>query len=120
MVPVMIGGLLLGGRRFKLREYLQVAAIVGGTAVFNLAKRKAEGKASSLMGLASLVASLMCDGVTGGAQVRRRAAPPCKGCDAVIDLSRRGFIARQPFELEKGFGRNNLSSPMCLLPTLAW
>jgi UDP-galactose transporter B1 len=69
MVPVMIGGLLLGGRRFKLREYLQVAAIVGGTAVFNLAKSKGGGKASSLMGLASLVASLMCDGVTGGAQV---------------------------------------------------
>jgi hypothetical protein len=43
MVPVMVGGLLLGGRRFSAREYLQVAAIVGGTAVFNLAKVSARG-----------------------------------------------------------------------------
>lgn len=38
MIPVMIGGLVLGGRSYKMRDYLQVLLIVGGTAVFNLAK----------------------------------------------------------------------------------
>lgn len=33
MAPVMLGQLCLGGARYSLREYLQVVAIIGGTAL---------------------------------------------------------------------------------------
>jgi hypothetical protein len=39
MAPVMAGQLLLGGASYTIREYLQVAAIIGGTAVLSLGKK---------------------------------------------------------------------------------
>jgi hypothetical protein len=39
MAPVMAGQLLLGGARYALRDYLQVAAIILGTAVLSLGKK---------------------------------------------------------------------------------
>ena len=36
MVPVMAGGVLLGGKKFSALEYLQVALITAGVCIFNL------------------------------------------------------------------------------------
>jgi len=38
MAPVMLGSLFLGGASYSFREYLQVAAIIGG-ACFNLGQK---------------------------------------------------------------------------------
>jgi UDP-galactose transporter B1 len=69
MAPVMLGSLLLGGASYELREYLQVAAIIGGTAIVSMGKKKASGS-SSLMGVAYILLSLVLDGVTAGFQKR--------------------------------------------------
>jgi hypothetical protein len=39
MAPVMLGQLILGGATYSLREYSQVAAIIGGTAMLSLGKK---------------------------------------------------------------------------------
>lgn len=70
MAPVMVGSLLLGGAKYDLREYLQVAAIIGGTAIVSMGKKKGGGSASSLMGVVYIVLSLLLDGVTAGFQKR--------------------------------------------------
>eukprot|EP00927_Polykrikos_kofoidii_P044931 TRINITY_DN387_c0_g1_i2.p1 TRINITY_DN387_c0_g1~~TRINITY_DN387_c0_g1_i2.p1 ORF type:complete len:320 (-),score=56.50 TRINITY_DN387_c0_g1_i2:208-1167(-) len=67
MVPVMIGSLLLGKAKYSFREYMNVALIVGGTAVVSTAG-KSKGGESSLLGLAFLIAALACDGIVGGTQ----------------------------------------------------
>jgi UDP-galactose transporter B1 len=73
MVPVMIGSLLLGGSKYTLRQYLSVAAIITGTALVSMGKKKASGSSSTL-GLVFIAASLICDGITGGMQNRLKAA----------------------------------------------
>lgn len=69
MVPVMIGSLILGGASYSMREYLSVAAIIGGTCIVSMGK-KSSGPASSNMGIAFIALSLACDGITGGVQNR--------------------------------------------------
>lgn len=69
MVPVMIGSLLLGGASYTWREYASVLAIILGTTIVSLGK-KSSGKASSAAGIAFVVLSLACDGITGGVQNR--------------------------------------------------
>lgn len=69
MAPVMAGSLLLGGAKYELREYLQVAAIIGGTAIVSMGKKKGGGS-SSTMGVVYIIASLALDGVTAGFQKR--------------------------------------------------
>mmetsp|Transcript_11302 Transcript_11302/g.22565 ORF Transcript_11302/g.22565 Transcript_11302/m.22565 type:complete len:398 (-) Transcript_11302:1208-2401(-) len=73
MAPVMFGSLILGGATYTLREYLQVALIIGGTAVVSMGKKKGGGSASSLMGVAYIILSLVLDGVTAGFQKRLKA-----------------------------------------------
>jgi UDP-galactose transporter B1 len=70
MAPVMAGSLLLGGASYDLREYLQVVAIIGGTAIVSMGKKKGGGSASSLTGVFYIIASLALDGVTAGFQKR--------------------------------------------------
>jgi len=70
MAPVMAGSLLLGGATYSIREYLQVAAIIGGTAIVSLGKKKGSGGESSMMGVCYIVLSLVLDGVTAGFQKR--------------------------------------------------
>lgn len=70
MAPVMAGSLLLGGATYTTREYLQVAAIIGGTAVVSMGKKKSGGGDSSMMGVFYIVMSLVLDGVTAGFQKR--------------------------------------------------
>jgi solute carrier family 35 (UDP-galactose transporter), member B1 len=69
MVPVMIGSLLLGGAKYSIREYLAVAAIIAGTCIVSMGK-KSSGPSSSVLGLAFILLSLTCDGITGGLQKR--------------------------------------------------
>lgn len=70
MAPVMAGSLLLGGATYTLREYLQVACIIGGTAVVSLGKKKGSGGDNSMLGVFYIVMSLVLDGVTAGFQKR--------------------------------------------------
>jgi UDP-galactose transporter B1 len=69
MAPVMMGSLLLGGASYTIREYLQVASIIGGTAIVSLGKKKGSSS-SSAMGVFYIVMSLVLDGVTAGFQKR--------------------------------------------------
>jgi UDP-galactose transporter B1 len=72
MAPVMLGSLILGGASYSLREYLQVAAIIGGTAIVSMGKKKG-GSTSSMLGVAYIILSLVLDGVTAGFQKRLKA-----------------------------------------------
>ena len=72
MAPVMLGSLLLGGASYSIREYLQVVAIIGGTAIVSMGKKKG-GSTSSALGVAYIVLSLALDGVTAGFQKRLKA-----------------------------------------------
>jgi len=72
MAPVMVGSLLLGGAKYSLREYLQVAAIIAGTVMVSMKKGKS-GASSSLLGVAYICSSLALDGCTGGVQSRLKA-----------------------------------------------
>ena len=73
MAPVMAGSLLLGGASYSVREYLQVALIIGGTAVVSMGKKKGEASNSAL-GVAYIIMSLVLDGVTAGFQKRLKAS----------------------------------------------
>jgi UDP-galactose transporter B1 len=70
MVPVMIGALLLGGAKYSIKEYLNVAAIILGTVIVSMSGKSGSGKASSSLGIAFIFLSLACDGITGGMQNR--------------------------------------------------
>ena len=69
MAPVMLGSLLLGGASYTIREYLQVATIIGGTAIVSMGKKKGSST-SSTMGVVFIILSLVLDGVTAGFQKR--------------------------------------------------
>eukprot|EP00934_Nitzschia_sp_Nitz4_P000125 Nitzschia sp. Nitz4//scaffold15_size197535//92009//93276//NITZ4_001580-RA/size197535-augustus-gene-0.209-mRNA-1//1//CDS//3329537721//125//frame0 len=73
MAPVMLGSLILGGAKYDLREYLQVAAIIAGTAIVSMGKKKGGGQSSSMMGVFYILMSLFLDGVTAGFQKRLKA-----------------------------------------------
>lgn len=73
MAPVMVGGILIGGKRYPLRQYLQVAAIIAGTVMVSMTGKKKGGRPSSAMGVVYICLSLMCDGLTGGVQDRLKA-----------------------------------------------
>uniref|UniRef100_A0A7S2EHY8 Sugar phosphate transporter domain-containing protein n=1 Tax=Trieres chinensis TaxID=1514140 RepID=A0A7S2EHY8_TRICV len=73
MAPVMAGSVLLGSASYSTREYLQVAAIIGGTAIVSMGKKKGGGSASTSMGVFYIVMSLVLDGVTAGFQKRLKA-----------------------------------------------
>jgi len=79
MAPVMLGQLILGGAKYSLREYLQVAAIIGGTAIFSMGKKKGAGSASSMLGVAYIILSLVLDGVTAGFQKKLKAETAAAG-----------------------------------------
>ncbi|KAL1526530.1 hypothetical protein AB1Y20_015239 [Prymnesium parvum] len=69
MVPVMAGGLLLGGKRYTLMEYVQVIMVTVGVCVFNFGGKSKAGNASdSAYGLLLIAFSLLMDAVTGGLQ----------------------------------------------------
>lgn len=70
MAPVMAGQLVLGGSIYSIREYLQVAAIIGGTAIVSMGKKKGVDDSSSGWGLFYILSALAMDGITAGYQKR--------------------------------------------------
>jgi len=78
MVPVMVGSLLLGGASYSVREYLQVAAIIGGTAIVSMGKKKGSA-GNSVLGVSFIVLSLVMDGVVGGFQKKLKAETAAVG-----------------------------------------
>ena len=70
MVPVMAGGIVLGGKSYKVAEYVQVVLITIGVCVFNFAGKSKKGGADSSYGLLLIFVSLLMDMVTGGLQDR--------------------------------------------------
>jgi len=73
MVPVMAGGLIIGGKKYDVTEYIQVALITIGVVVFNFGGKKKGGGEDSTYGLALIAASLVLDAVTGGLQDKVKA-----------------------------------------------
>jgi len=73
MVPVMAGGIVLGGKRYSCFEYAQVLLITLGVCVFNLFGKKKKGGEDSTFGLALIGFSLLMDAVTGGLQDKVKA-----------------------------------------------
>jgi len=80
-IPVMIGSLLLGGASYSLRQYLSVGAIILGTCIVSLGGKKSD-QASSPMGIAFILLSLACDGLTGGLQDRIKKKTKERGVSA--------------------------------------
>lgn len=69
MIPVMLMGVVIRKRRYKPREYLCVALVTLGVAMFSW-KSKKSAVPNSPIGFALLFGSLFMDGVTGPLQER--------------------------------------------------
>jgi len=69
MVPVMIGSILMGGKKYTMKQYISVLAIIAGTCIVSSGKKKGGGS-DSLVGLMFIIGSLCMDGLAGGAQER--------------------------------------------------
>ncbi|KAL1528414.1 hypothetical protein AB1Y20_009763 [Prymnesium parvum] len=84
MVPVMAGGIVLGGKRYSAVEYAQVLAITLGVCIFNFGGgKKKVGKKDSPYGLFLIVISLLMDAFTGGLQDKVKASTKALNPDAV-------------------------------------
>lgn len=72
MIPVMLMGIVIRGRRYSPREFLCVGLISIGVALFSWKGKKAGAEAvpNSPLGFLLLFASLLMDGVTGPLQER--------------------------------------------------
>jgi len=69
MVPVMLGNVLLGGKRYSALEYLVVLLITGGVVLFQLANsKKSFSEGNTWWGMALLFGSLALDGFTSSNQ----------------------------------------------------
>ena len=76
-IPVMVLGVLVGGKKYPTLKYLFILMIVAGVALF-MYKDSAAQKAGSGDGLVGvgellLLVSLTCDGLTGAVQERMKA-----------------------------------------------
>uniref|UniRef100_A0A7S1T9V3 Sugar phosphate transporter domain-containing protein n=1 Tax=Compsopogon caeruleus TaxID=31354 RepID=A0A7S1T9V3_9RHOD len=69
MIPVMLMGIVIRGKKYKLRDYLCVGLITGGVLLFSMKKASAGTDShSSPMGMTLLCLSLLMDGLTGPVQ----------------------------------------------------
>mmetsp|Transcript_29792 Transcript_29792/g.54738 ORF Transcript_29792/g.54738 Transcript_29792/m.54738 type:complete len:276 (-) Transcript_29792:207-1034(-) len=87
MAPVMIGSLILGGATYSMREYLQVLAIISGTAILSMSKKKSAESESTALGVVFILLALVMDGITGGVQKR-----------LLADM-KRAKVTPQPYDL---------------------
>lgn len=114
LIPVLAGGILLGGATLSFRDCVFALFIVSGTAVLSMTKsshsRNESSNHSTPIGLLFILASLTMDGVTAGLQKRLKRStasqPPgvpeflffCSASMAVTAL----FIALCTGELREG------------------
>ena len=69
MIPIMLLNVIIGGKKYSLREYACVLSITLGIVLFRLAKSKGgSGQENSSFGLLLLFASLSLDGLTASNQ----------------------------------------------------
>mmetsp|Transcript_13304 Transcript_13304/g.23651 ORF Transcript_13304/g.23651 Transcript_13304/m.23651 type:complete len:344 (-) Transcript_13304:201-1232(-) len=69
MVPVMLGNVIIGGKRYSLIEYAVVAMITGGVVLFQMSKTSGSfTEGSTGWGFALLMGSLALDGFTSSNQ----------------------------------------------------
>jgi len=92
MVPVMAGGILLGGKRYSASEYAQVVLVTLGVCVFNFGGKSKKGGSDSSYGLLLILLSLVMDAVTGGLQDKVKAQtkvlnPSAKGAKPTMHES---------------------------------
>jgi UDP-galactose transporter B1 len=73
MVPVMAGGIVVGGKKYSLTEYVQVALITIGVCIFNFGGKSKKGGSDSPFGLGLIGLSLLMDAFTGGLQDKVKA-----------------------------------------------
>ena len=74
MVPVMAGGIILGGKKYSMAQYGQVLLVTIGVLVFNFGGKSKKGADDSTYGLLLISASLLFDMVTGGLQDKVKAS----------------------------------------------
>lgn len=82
MAPVMLGSIVLGGKKYSVRQYLQVFSIIASTVIVSMNKKAKPGDSSSSLGLVFICSSLALDGVTGGVQDKLKAGLKTKGLKA--------------------------------------
>jgi len=80
-VPVMAGGILLGGKSYSLAEYAQVTLVTIGVLVFNFGGKSKKGGSDSTYGLVLILVSLIMDAVTGGLQDKVKAKTKALNAD---------------------------------------
>lgn len=68
MIPVMLMGIVIRGKRYALREFVCVFLVTAGVALFSFKPSSAKGGHTSFLGIALLFASLFMDGITGPMQ----------------------------------------------------
>jgi len=68
MVPVMLMGLLFGGKKRTTVEIVSVFVVTAGITLFQSGKKKGPDKDSSMFGIGLLLLSLLMDGLTGMVQ----------------------------------------------------
>jgi len=72
MVPVMVGGIVLSGKKYTVIEYAQVTLITIGVCVFNFGGKSKASGGDSVYGLGLIGFSLVMDAVTGGLQEKAK------------------------------------------------
>lgn len=82
MAPVMAGSIILGGKKYSLRSYIQVSAIIAATVMVSMNKKSKPGQTSSALGVVFVCLSLVLDGVTGGIQDKLKKKCKDKGTKA--------------------------------------
>ncbi|XP_014681326.1 PREDICTED: LOW QUALITY PROTEIN: solute carrier family 35 member B1-like [Priapulus caudatus] len=88
-IPVMLLGVLIGGKRYNLQKYVFVTMIVIGVALFMYKDGKVSSSSDLVVGAgeALLVVSLTLDGVTGAMQDRMRGYHSTKGHHMMLNIN---------------------------------
>merc|ERR1711865_223209 len=76
MVPVMVGAIVMTGKMYKFRKWVQVGLIIFGVVLVTVGKKKsgkdAAANENEAIGLGCLMLALVRDGATGGIQTNMK------------------------------------------------
>lgn len=86
-IPVMILGVLFGGKKYPLLKYLFVFLIVAGVALFTYKDKGGSSGTSIGLGEFLLLVSLTCDGLTGAIQERMKAEHKTKSNHMMTNMN---------------------------------